>query len=381
MQAGEDGWRDVIDVNLTGVHYTVEVAIPTMVAQGDGGSIVLISSAAGLAGIGSPDAGSIGYAAAKHGLVGLMRIYANHLAPHSIRVNSVHPAGVNTPMINNEFIRDWLGDITATSRAGHGQRAAGAGSRTGGHRQRGGVAGVRRRALRHGHHAAGRRGFHQQTLIVARENPAAQTAFGPMVLAAIEQNEASRAPAGGRRSGGVVPARRPACVCRRDATSLLRRLVIGASERSGPGLWANIACRKRFVDDKLDESLGDIDAVVILGAGLDTRPYRLARRSDIPVFEVDLPVNIARKKAVVRRVLGTQPASVRLVPMDFERDDLATVLAEHGYRTDYRTFFIWEGVTQYLTEDAVRATFDYLRQRRWAADWCSPIYGGISSTA
>ncbi|SOJ54510.1 putative oxidoreductase [Mycobacterium simulans] len=57
MQSGEDGWRDVIDVNLTGVYHTVEVAIPAMVDQGTGGSIVLISSAAGLAGIGSTDAG------------------------------------------------------------------------------------------------------------------------------------------------------------------------------------------------------------------------------------------------------------------------------------------------------------------------------------
>jgi SDR family mycofactocin-dependent oxidoreductase len=115
MQAGEDGWRDVIDVNLTGVHNTVEVAKPTMIEQGRGGSIVMISSAAGLAGIGSPDAGSIGYAAAKHGMVGLMRVYANHLAPHSIRVNSIHPAGVDTPMINNEFIRDWLGNLEKAS--------------------------------------------------------------------------------------------------------------------------------------------------------------------------------------------------------------------------------------------------------------------------
>jgi NAD(P)-dependent dehydrogenase (short-subunit alcohol dehydrogenase family) len=115
MQAGSDGWRDVIDVNLTGVHHTVEVALPTMVAQGEGGSIVLISSAAGLAGIGSADAGSIGYAAAKHGLVGLMRIYANLLAQHSIRVNSVHPAGVDTPMINNEFTRQWLTQLVAES--------------------------------------------------------------------------------------------------------------------------------------------------------------------------------------------------------------------------------------------------------------------------
>ncbi|GFG64311.1 3-ketoacyl-ACP reductase [Mycobacterium kubicae] len=115
MAAGADGWRDVIDVNLTGVHNTVEVAKPVLIEQGSGGSIVLISSAAGLAGIGSADAGSIGYTAAKHGLVGLMRVYANLLARHNIRVNSLHPSGVDTPMINNEFTRQWLADLVAES--------------------------------------------------------------------------------------------------------------------------------------------------------------------------------------------------------------------------------------------------------------------------
>lgn len=114
-QSGTEGWHDVIGVNLTGTYHTVEVAIPTMVEQGDGGSIVLISSAAGLAGVGSPDAGSIGYGAAKHGVVGLMRIYANHLAPHSIRVNTVHPTGVDTPMVNNEFTRQWLAQVAETA--------------------------------------------------------------------------------------------------------------------------------------------------------------------------------------------------------------------------------------------------------------------------
>ena len=111
MQSGADGWRDVIDVNLTGVHHTVEVAIPTIIEQGDGGAIVLTSSVAGLIGVGSDDAGAIGYVAAKHGIVGLVRLYANLLAQHSIRVNSVHPAGVDTPMINNEATRQWLGSI------------------------------------------------------------------------------------------------------------------------------------------------------------------------------------------------------------------------------------------------------------------------------
>lgn len=145
-------------------------------------------------------------------------------------------------------------------------------------------------------------------------------------------------------------------VVRAMRAPVLRRLTIAAGERTVPGSWALIACRKRFIDDKLDEILGDIDAVVDLGAGMDTRACRLARRSNIPVFEVDLGVNIDRKRAAVERVIGAVPASVHLVPLDFERDDLIGTLAAHGYRPDARTFFIWEGVTQYLTEDAVRAT-------------------------
>jgi SDR family mycofactocin-dependent oxidoreductase len=116
MESGADGWQDVIDVNLTGVHHTVEVSKGVLLEQGEGGSIVLISSAAGLVGIGGADPGSIGYTAAKHGVVGLMRAYANHLAPHSIRVNSIHPSGVNTPMIDNDHTRQWLANVIAQSK-------------------------------------------------------------------------------------------------------------------------------------------------------------------------------------------------------------------------------------------------------------------------
>ncbi|ETB50260.1 3-ketoacyl-ACP reductase, partial [Mycobacterium avium 11-0986] len=115
MSAGDDGWHDVIDVNLTGVYHTIKVAIPTLVKQGTGGSIVLISSSAGLAGVGSADPGSVGYVAAKHGVVGLMRVYANLLAGQMIRVNSIHPSGVETPMINNEFTREWLAKMAAAT--------------------------------------------------------------------------------------------------------------------------------------------------------------------------------------------------------------------------------------------------------------------------
>lgn len=192
-------------------------------------------------------------------------------------------------------------------------------------------------------------------------NPAAQTAFGPMVMAAVEQNEPP-----GRRlidddlADLFLPAPLRWLVAATRATPI-RRLMIRGSEFSGPGLWVNMTCRKRFVDDRLAEALDSIDAVVILGAGFDTRPYRLTRRVRIPVFEVDLPVNIARKAKAVRRVLGGPPLSVRLVALDFERDDLLTSLAEHGYHTDYRAFFICEGVTQYLTEGGVRRTLEGLR--------------------
>lgn len=192
-------------------------------------------------------------------------------------------------------------------------------------------------------------------------NPVAATAIGPMVLAAVEQYEPIR-----RRlvddelACAFLPAGLRAFT-RAMRWSVARRLLIQATERSGPGLWANLTCRKRYIGDKLTEALPNIDAVVILGAGLDTKGYRLARHSAIPVFEVDLPVNIERKRAVVRRALGTVPDSVHLVPVDFERDDLAAELARHGHVSAHRTFFVWEGVTQYLSADGVASTFDFLR--------------------
>lgn len=185
-----------------------------------------------------------------------------------------------------------------------------------------------------------------------------------MVLAAVEQNEPP-----GRRlvDDDLAELFLPAplrWLVGATRWAPARRLMIRGSEFTGPGLWASLACRKHFIDDKLEQALSDIkaiDAVVILGAGLDTRAYRLTRRVRIPVFEADLPVNIARKANTVRRVLGAPPLSVRLVALDFERDDLLTSLAEHGYRTDYRAFFVCEGVTQYLTEDGVRRTLAGLR--------------------
>ncbi len=93
-------WDETVDVNLKGVWNTGRVSIPQMVEHGQGGSIVLTSSTGGLTGSPSDVAGMMGYTAAKHGVIGLMRSWANVLAPHLIRVNSVAPTTVRTPMAN-----------------------------------------------------------------------------------------------------------------------------------------------------------------------------------------------------------------------------------------------------------------------------------------
>jgi (+)-trans-carveol dehydrogenase len=94
----EQQWRDVIDVNLTGVWHTTKAVIPAMIEAGRGGSIIITSSIAGLRG----SRNISHYAASKHGIVGLMRALANEVAPYGIRVNSVHPTTVATEMVLNE---------------------------------------------------------------------------------------------------------------------------------------------------------------------------------------------------------------------------------------------------------------------------------------
>jgi SDR family mycofactocin-dependent oxidoreductase len=96
----EEVWQTMLDVNLTGVWRTCKVTVPHLIARGSG-AIVLVSSIAGLRGL----VGVAHYTAAKHGVVGLMRSLANDLAPQSVRVNSVHPTNVDTPMIQNDVVR------------------------------------------------------------------------------------------------------------------------------------------------------------------------------------------------------------------------------------------------------------------------------------
>ena len=105
---------DAVDVMLKGVYFTIEAALPAMLRHGDGGAIVITSSAAGFKSVSTTfdtmSHGAAGYTSAKHGAIGVMRHYATSLAEKNIRVNSVHPGGVATPMIINEAMGRLVGD-------------------------------------------------------------------------------------------------------------------------------------------------------------------------------------------------------------------------------------------------------------------------------
>jgi SDR family mycofactocin-dependent oxidoreductase len=94
----EETWQTTIDINLTGAWKTCRATVPHIIAGGRGGAVIITSSAAT-----TMISGNIAhYTASKHGLIGLMRVLAKELAPHRIRVNTLHPTGVRTPMIFNQ---------------------------------------------------------------------------------------------------------------------------------------------------------------------------------------------------------------------------------------------------------------------------------------
>jgi methyltransferase (TIGR00027 family) len=129
-----------------------------------------------------------------------------------------------------------------------------------------------------------------------------------------------------------------------------------------PGVRTSVTARTRLIDDMIAGSVsGRVEQVVVLGAGFDTRAYRLPALADMPVFEVDHPDTGGIKQRMLARVLPARPAGVRFVAHVFGRDDLSASMAKAGYRESARTFFLWEGVTNYLTDEAVDATL------RWCA--------------
>jgi methyltransferase (TIGR00027 family) len=128
------------------------------------------------------------------------------------------------------------------------------------------------------------------------------------------------------------------------------------------GPRGSAVARTRLIDDLVDDAVRDgARQLVLLGAGYDTRAYRLPSAATVTVFEVDHPATQAAKRRLVEaRVAAERRRQVRFVPVDLVRDDLATALAGAGFATGHASVVVWEGVTNYLTEQAVDGTLRHL---------------------
>ena len=153
-----------------------------------------------------------------------------------------------------------------------------------------------------------------------------------------------------------------ALVARLAALPGLRDLVSAIIDSRWPGVRSSVVARTRLIDEAIVARVpGAIEQLVILGAGFDSRAYRLPGIRGVRVFEVDHPDTQARKLATLERALPALPGNVRFVAIDFNRQELAEIMADAGYRPSAPTIFLWEGVSHYLSEAAVDAT----------VRWCS----------
>ncbi len=135
----------------------------------------------------------------------------------------------------------------------------------------------------------------------------------------------------------------------------------GLYERMGPGAQGFIVVRERYIDDCLKTSLSEgLDQVVLLGAGFDTRPYRIPGIEKAHVFELDYPATQAVKLNGLKKVIDPLPENVTFLPIDFNTQSLAERLQSGGYNEQARTMFIWQGVTYFLKAQAVDSTLDFI---------------------
>jgi methyltransferase (TIGR00027 family) len=141
----------------------------------------------------------------------------------------------------------------------------------------------------------------------------------------------------------------------------MRNLTMQQMDAITPGIYGVQISRTRFIDDAVQDALSrGIGQVVILGAGLDTRPYRLAGMERMKVFEVDLPSVQEEKKKKLQKRFGHLPEHVTFIPIDFDTQSLEAVFTGTAFDPASPAVFVWEGVTQYLSKEAVRQTLAFV---------------------
>jgi methyltransferase (TIGR00027 family) len=141
----------------------------------------------------------------------------------------------------------------------------------------------------------------------------------------------------------------------------LRSLVQRIIYRRIPGAFSSAIARTRYIDDWLQRAFADgARQLIILGAGFDTRGARLGFLESAPVIEIDHPNTSARKSSMLQKAGKHYPAHIKLAQIDFNRQSLETLAAEHAIDYSLPTAILWEGVTNYLDPPAIDSTFAWI---------------------
>lgn len=135
----------------------------------------------------------------------------------------------------------------------------------------------------------------------------------------------------------------------------------GLYDRMAPGAVSFVVGRERYIDDFLKTCLREgLDRVVLLGAGYDTRPYRIPGIEKTRVFEIDQSATQEDKLKRLKKVIHPIPSNVTFLPVDFNTQSLGERLKSAGYNEQGKTLFIWQGVTYFLTTAGVESTLAFI---------------------
>jgi methyltransferase (TIGR00027 family) len=132
-----------------------------------------------------------------------------------------------------------------------------------------------------------------------------------------------------------------------------RRLIERLLDRESPGARAAGIARTQWIDDQVTRALETSTQLVLLGAGFDTRAFRLPAAQQVKSFELDQPETSIEKQATLRTEIGALPKGVQFVNIDFNKQSVSDALRSTGFDDRRTTCFVWEGVSNYLAPEAV----------------------------
>lgn len=145
--------------------------------------------------------------------------------------------------------------------------------------------------------------------------------------------------------------------------AIIRKYISNTIQKKIPGALSSGIARTKYIDDLLKSTITNgVKQVIILGAGFDTRALRLAFLESIPVIEIDHPNTSKFKIATYKSRIGQLPENIEFYQIDFNKQSLEELAEQHNFDFTKPTTVIWEGVTNYLTEDAIKNTFEFIKK-------------------